>query len=67
MKRVYIILFSILLLGCSASALEDLTLKTVVIDAGHGGKDSGAVSKNGKTKEKTFTHDIAQRPEAVIK
>ena len=67
MKRVYIILFSILLLGCSASAMEDLTLKTVVIDAGHGGKDPGAVSKDGKSKEKTFTLDIAERLEALIK
>ena len=67
MKRVYILLFSILLLGFSASAMEDLTLKTVVIDAGHGGKDPGAVSKDGKSKEKTFTLDIAERLEALIK
>ena len=47
--------------------MEDLTLKTVVIDAGHGGKDPGAVSKDGKSKEKTFTLDIAERLEALIK
>ena len=35
------------------------TLKTVVIDAGHGGKDSGAMSKYGVEKE--FALDIALR------
>jgi N-acetylmuramoyl-L-alanine amidase len=35
-------------------------LKTVVIDAGHGGKDPGAVGPTG-LKEKTITLDIAKR------
>ena len=35
-------------------------LKTVVIDAGHGGKDAGAVGPTG-LKEKTVTLDIAKR------
>lgn len=38
-----------------------LRLKTVVIDAGHGGKDAGCVSRDGKTYEKTITLDIARR------
>ena len=38
-----------------------LRLKTVVIDAGHGGKDVGCVSRDGKTYEKTITLDIARR------
>jgi len=33
----------------------------VVIDPGHGGKDPGAVSKDGKTKEKDVTLEIAGR------
>ena len=38
-----------------------LQLKTVVIDAGHGGKDPGCVSRDGKTYEKTIVLDIAKR------
>lgn len=38
-----------------------LRLKTVVIDPGHGGKDAGCVSRDGKTYEKTITLDIARR------
>lgn len=38
---------------------RDATLKTVVIDAGHGGFDKGAQSKYGN--EKTYALDIARR------
>ena len=41
--------------------VSELRLKTVVIDAGHGGKDAGCVSRDGKTYEKTITLDIARR------
>ena len=34
---------------------------TIVIDPGHGGKDPGAVSLDGKLKEKDLTLDIAKR------
>ncbi len=37
-----------------------LKLKTVVIDAGHGGKDAGAVSPDRKTYEKNVTLAIAR-------
>ena len=37
------------------------SLKTVVIDPGHGGKDPGCISRDGKTYEKTITLDISKR------
>lgn len=43
------------------AASQDLSLRTVVIDAGHGGKDPGAVSRDKKTYEKTLTLDIARK------
>ncbi|MBR5076251.1 MAG: N-acetylmuramoyl-L-alanine amidase [Bacteroidales bacterium] len=59
MKRTICILLASLL--CLAPAAADgLKLTTVVIDAGHGGKDSGAVSRDGKTYEKTLVLDIAK-------
>jgi len=38
-----------------------------VIDAGHGGTDPGAVSRDGKNYEKTFTLDIAKKLSDKIK
>ena len=35
--------------------------KTVIIDAGHGGKDSGAVSSHTRQKEKDLALDTAKR------
>ncbi len=67
MKRIASILIVILSMCFSGGASTDLTLRTVVIDAGHGGKDPGAISKDGKTFEKNFTLDIAKRLSALIK
>jgi len=41
--------------------------KTVVIDAGHGGKDSGAVSPHTRQKEKDLALDTAQRIAAALR
>lgn len=54
------------LLSSSLLAGDDLSLKKVVIDAGHGGKDPGCVSADKKTYEKTLTLDIAQRLSNMI-
>ncbi|HTU02368.1 MAG TPA: N-acetylmuramoyl-L-alanine amidase [Candidatus Sulfotelmatobacter sp.] len=42
-----------------------LGVKTIMIDAGHGGEHGGAVGKGG-TPEKTITLDIAQRLKAIL-
>lgn len=59
LKRTISIVLAVLL--CTAAwAGDHLRLSTVVIDPGHGGKDSGAVSTDKKSYEKTFTLQIAQ-------
>ena len=40
-------------------AQNGIKIKTVVLDAGHGGKDTGAISKNGAIKEKDITLSVA--------
>ena len=60
MKRTICFILATLL--CVAlSAGDKLRLSTVVIDPGHGGKDSGAVSQDKKSYEKTFVLDISKR------
>ena len=53
----------VLLSAAFAGAAQNrtLSLSTVVIDAGHGGKDAGAVSKDSHTYEKNLVLDIANR------
>lgn len=60
MKRLFSILSSIFIVITPAFA-DGYAIKTVVIDAGHGGKDPGCVSKDRKLYEKTVTLDIACR------
>ena len=54
MKRLFLS-FSLLLATVVVSAKDFI----VVIDAGHGGKDPGAVSANGKVREKDITLKVA--------
>jgi len=42
-------------------------IKTVVIDAGHGGNDPGAISPNGRLYEKSITLSVALKLGAMIK
>lgn len=67
MKRIASVLFTIIVLGLQPLLADGIGLKTVVIDAGHGGKDPGAVSKDNKTYEKTFTLDIANKLARLIR
>ena len=60
MKRTIYLLLVAVLTGFPALA-QNFSLSTVVIDPGHGGTDAGAVSRDGKHYEKTFTLDIASR------
>lgn len=55
MKRFFLSFFSLLFAAMLFSANDF----TVVIDAGHGGKDPGAVSANGKVYEKDVTLKVA--------
>ncbi len=60
-KSIILISTAIFFLASGVSAKEnDLTLNSIVIDAGHGGKDVGAVSPDKKTYEKTLTLKISE-------
>jgi N-acetylmuramoyl-L-alanine amidase len=50
----------------SLSRQLGLKIKTIAIDAGHGGKDPGAIGKSG-LKEKTITLDVAKRLAVLVK
>jgi N-acetylmuramoyl-L-alanine amidase len=41
-------------------------LRTIVIDPGHGGQDSGTRNKAGKLDEKTFTLDVAKKLQRLL-
>lgn len=61
-KAVYLTFFLLitsLFLPCMAQEVPIAKLKTVVIDAGHGGKDAGALSPDKKFKEKDIVLDVA--------
>lgn len=54
------ILFAVSVCDVAFAQDNKLQIKTVVIDPGHGGGDSGCVSRDGKTKEKTLTLTMSQ-------
>ncbi len=52
----------------SARSVDNVSrIKCVVIDPGHGGKDPGAISRNGKFKEKNITLSVALELGKLIK
>ncbi len=50
----------------SLSRQLGLKIKTIAIDAGHGGQDPGAIGKSG-LKEKTVTLDVAKKLAVLVK
>ncbi len=66
-------LFSVLLIfsfisskeGPAISTFSENTIKTIIIDAGHGGEDGGAVSENGIL-EKEVNLKISQKLEHIL-
>ena len=64
--RLLVVLFSLLLPFGAGAQDGGVRLKTVVIDAGHGGHDPGAVSKSSKLSEKQINLDLALRLGARI-
>ena len=50
----------------SGMRTASLVIKTIVVDAGHGGKDPGAIGRSG-TREKDVTLDIAKRLSAALR
>lgn len=66
--RVLLIIFCILSTSlASAQGGSSINIKKVVIDAGHGGRDPGTISPNGKYKEKEITLSVALKLGALIK
>lgn len=59
----FYLLFS---LSSFAQESSQLRLQRVVIDAGHGGKDPGTISIDGKVKEKDITLSVALKLGALI-
>ena len=54
-------LLSGLLAYAQSKGQADLSLNTIAIDAGHGGKDAGTISSDRKTYEKAVTLEIAKK------
>ncbi len=62
------LLFLTSLVSLQAQDVDDVSrIRRVVIDAGHGGKDPGAISRNGKYKEKNITLSVALELGELIK
>ena len=68
--KIHILFFFTFILSSftvEAQNSPQIQLKTVVIDAGHGGHDPGAVSPDRKMQEKTINLDVALKLGEMIK
>ncbi|MFN2540717.1 MAG: N-acetylmuramoyl-L-alanine amidase [Chthoniobacterales bacterium] len=70
-QRACVCIFAALLAGCAVAPIggtknTSKTFDTVVVDAGHGGKDSGAYRRYGGA-EKYATLDVAKRLERKLR
>lgn len=65
--RILLLLFCLLTLFPSVTqATDPVKIKKVVIDAGHGGHDPGAISPNRKVREKDITLSVALKLGRII-
>lgn len=61
----FVVLFIVMIASASVFAQKGSKVRTVVIDAGHGGRDPGAVGK--KSKEKDIVLDVALKTGTYIR
>jgi N-acetylmuramoyl-L-alanine amidase len=66
LSQAVVLCIGLALAGCTSLTDTSRTFETVVIDAGHGGHDSGARSRRGVA-EKTVALDTAQRVESKLR
>ena len=64
--QFFLLISSLFFAGCSGVRDTSRTFETVVIDAGHGGYDSGARARGGY-REKVFALDVARRLDARLR
>ncbi|MDI6704166.1 MAG: N-acetylmuramoyl-L-alanine amidase [bacterium] len=62
---IFVLLNTLFLFQPDVTSLEKSGIKTIIIDPGHGGNDTGGVGKQGLL-EKDVTLDIAKRLQKVI-
>jgi N-acetylmuramoyl-L-alanine amidase len=65
-EQVFDLLFRKVTLGYRRAGIAKIKLSKVVIDAGHGGNDPGAIGRNG-LKEKDVNLDIAKRLSSLLR
>src|SRR3954454_1439650 len=69
LKLIITVFISILCISFQVSAQSNKTLKTIIVDAGHGGSDAGAVGQyegSLRSKEKDITLAISKKLVAAL-